>query len=494
MESDGMAKSETPSFILTLPLKTELFQEHILNKCLEVSRQMYNSCLGDLYKRYNAMKRDKDCQEAITLPKGDKTKSKRLSALRSKYNISEYAMHKYITPMKNHYNVIDINTAQKIATRCYKAFKDVLFGKAKKAHFKKYGMIDSLEGKTNASGIRFKDNTVSFGKLKIPAIAKQKDIYAQECLTHRIKYCRIIKKLVNGKDKFYIQLILEGLPPVKVNPETGEFKHPTGEGPVGIDAGTQTVGIASKSDVKLLELASGLDKIDAKARRLQRKLDRSSRVMNPDNYNTDGTIKKGRRKWIRSNRYMEMLYALKELHRKLATQKKQAHNIIANYILSLGDEIYVENMNFAALAKRAKKTEVSEITGRFKRKKRFGKSILRKSPAMFLSIIDQKLHYQHNELHKVNTWIVKASQYCHLNDTYKKKPLSKRWNDFDGGGKIQRDMYSAFLLMCINPDLQSINRDMCLAEFDNFKKLHDVEVAKLSGQFNLSSMGIKKTA
>jgi hypothetical protein len=97
-------------------------------------------------------------------------------------------------------------------------------------------------------------------------------------------------------------------------------------------------------------------------------------------------------------------------------------------------------------------------------------------------------------LHKVNTWIVKASQYCHLNDTYKKKPLSKRWNDFDGGGKIQRDMYSAFLLMCINPDLQSINRDMCLAEFDNFKKLHDVEVAKLSGQFNLSSMGIKKTA
>jgi hypothetical protein len=489
-----MAKSETLSFILTLPLKTELFQEHILNKCLEVSRQIYNSCLGDLYKRYNAMKRDKAYQEAITLPKSDKTKSKRLSELRSKYNISEYAMHEYIIPIKNHYNAIDINTAQKIATRCHRAFKDVLFGKAKKAHFKKYGTIDSIEGKNNKQGIRFKDNTVSFGKLKMPVAIKQKDIYAQECLTHRIKYCRIIKKLVNGKDKFYTQLILEGLPPVKVNPETGEFKHPTGKGPVGIDAGTQTAAITSKTDAKLLELAPGLDKIDAEVRRLQRKLDRSRRATNPDNYNTNGTVKKGRRKWIRSNRYMEMLYALKELHRKLATQKKQAHNIIANYILSLGDEIYVENMNFAALAKRAKKTEVSEITGRFKRKKRFGKSILRKSPAMFLSIIDQKLHYQHNELHKVNTWIVKASQYCHLDDTYKKKPLSKRWNDFDGSGKIQRDMYSAFLLMCINPDLQSINRDMCFAEFDNFKKLHDVEVVRLSGQFNPSSMGIKKIA
>ena len=156
---------------------------------------------------------------------------------------------------------------------------------------------------------------------------------------------------------------------------------------------------------------------------------------------------------------------------------------------------YVEQMNFAGLAKRAKKTEKNE-KGKFKKKKRFGKSILRKSPAMLLNIIDQKLKYQGKELHKVNTWAVKASQYCHLDDTYKKRPLSKRRNDFSENGyeKIQRDLYSAFLLMCMNPDLESINKDMCNKEFESFKKLHDIEVERLSKINNLSSMGIKRAA
>lgn len=30
-------------------------------------------------------------------------------------------------------------------------------------------------------------------------------------------------------------------------------------------------------------------------------MDRSRRAMNPDNYNEDGTIKKGKKKWILSN-------------------------------------------------------------------------------------------------------------------------------------------------------------------------------------------------
>ena len=110
---------------------------------------------------------------------------------------------------------------------------------------------------------------------------------------------------------------------------------------------------------------------------------------------------------------------------------------------------------------------------------------------MFLRILNQKLNYLGKELHKVNTWSVKASQYCHLDASYKKKPLSQRLIDFEGH-KIQRDMYSAFCLMCINSDLQSIDKAMCDAEFENFKRLHDLEVERLSKQQNLSSMGIRK--
>lgn len=44
---------------------------------------------------------------------------------------------------------------------------------------------------------------------------------------------------------------------------------------------------------------------------------------------------------------------------------------MSNFILSLGDNIYVEDMNFKGLQRRSRKTEVSEKTGRFKKKKRF---------------------------------------------------------------------------------------------------------------------------
>ena len=42
-------------------------------------------------------------------------------------------------------------------------------------------------------------------------------------------------------------------------------------------------------------------------------------------------------------------------------------------ILEQGDNIYVETMNYAGLQSRAKKTEKND-NGKFKKKKRFGKS------------------------------------------------------------------------------------------------------------------------
>ena len=49
-----MAKSKTSSYILTLQLKTEKFQEDELNKRFEKCRKIYNSCITELFKRYNS--------------------------------------------------------------------------------------------------------------------------------------------------------------------------------------------------------------------------------------------------------------------------------------------------------------------------------------------------------------------------------------------------------------------------------------------------------
>lgn len=51
-------------------------------------------------------------------------------------------------------------------------------------------------------------------------------------------------------------------------------------------------------------------------------------------------------------------------------------------------------------------------------------------------------------------------------------------------------MYSAFLIININNDLESLDIDKCNKGFENFKGLHDIEVARLKGNKNLSSIAI----
>ena len=188
------------------------------------------------------------------------------------------------------------------------------------------------------------------------------------------------------------------------------------------------------------------------------------------------------------NRVVFYQNELKELYRKQADIRKYQHECLANYIISLGNKVYVEKMNFAGLQKRAKNTEKND-KGKFKRKKRFGKSLANKAPSMLLTIIDRKLGYYGEKLIEINTFEAKASQFNHFDGTYTKKSLSQRWNDFNGI-KIQRDIYSAFLIMNISDDLKSFDIDKCNERFDNFYRLHNLEGNRLTGNKNLSSIAI----
>ncbi|WP_242845793.1 hypothetical protein [Clostridium haemolyticum] len=43
--------------------------------------------------------------------------------------------------------------------------------------------------------------------------------------------------------------------------------------------------------------------------------------------------------------------------------------------------------------------------------------------------------------------------------------------------QIQRDMYSAFLIMnVVGKTLDKIDRDLCIETYDNFRRLHDKEI------------------
>ena len=484
------------NYILTLKLDTKSYEETILNKRLEISRNIYNSCLGELFKRYNHMRESKNYRKILKMIKG-KDKSKRFNELNSKYGLTEYSLHDFVKPIQKQFkDNIDSFTAQKIATRCFNAFQGLMFHTANKVSFKKHGEMNSVEGKTNKTGIRFKNNKLVWNGLEIDIVLNKNDEYAKTSLLNEVKYCRIVRKFIRGKYKYYLQLILEGTPPIKYDKETGEIKNVIGNGRVGIDIGTQTVAYSSRYDVKLLELAPEIDNINKEKQILQRKLDRQRRSNNPNKYNEEGTIKRGNKdKWRKSNRYIKTQNKLREIQRKQADIRKQSHNKLANRIVSLGNEVYVETMNYKGLQKRSGETTINKKTGKFNKKKRFGKSLANKAPSMFLTILDNKLKWHGKNLLKIDTFKVKASQYNHIKNEYIKKDLSERWNIFNIGNKevkIQRDLYSAFIIMCTKDNLKETDKKMCNKEFKNFKKMHNIEIIRIKNSNDklISSMGI----
>lgn len=510
-----MNKNKTSTYTLTLDLVTEKYQEDILNKRLEITRNISNSLTNVVLKRYNLMLESKEYRNIKKqlnpinknyhntdgnkskkiLDKQRKELYKHLEKVYLKFGLSQYSLYEDVKPMYKYFkDNIGSLEAQAIADRVWSKFDKLFHGNANRVTFSRYNEYNSIENKWNKSGLKYDGlGNILWNGLKIPIHINSNDTYAQMSIQDRVKYVRIVRKLIRGKYKYYVQLVLEGVPPMKIIKETGEVKNIIGKDNVGIDIGTRTIAISSKTDVKLLELCPEVDNIEHNKLILQRKLDRQRRTNNPNNYNTDGTIKRGiKLTWVKSNKYIKTQNELRETQRKQANIRKQSHEKLANYIISLGDRILVETMPFAGLQKRSKKTTINEKTGKFNKKKRFGKSLGNKAPAMLIEIINKKLKYEGLKILKINTIKVKASQYNHFTNEYNKKELKDRWND---GIEIQRDMYSAFLIMNVNDDLETINRDLCIKTYDNFKILHDKEIErlkglKLEGYKLISSMGI----
>lgn len=235
-------KEPKQRFILNLKLNTEKYQECILAKRFEISRQIYNAILGKALKRYNEMVKTKQWREnqniiAEIYKKNDKNKAKKLAKpyfdikkdMLLKYRLNEYSLHDDIAEMQHHFkDNIDAFTAQKIASRVWKAIENSLFSRGKEVHFKSYNKgLDSIEGKSNDTGIRYniKDNVCLWNGLKISVQLNINNDYEVDSLRNKICYCRIKRKFVRGRYKYILQLVLNGVPPIKINKQTGEIKN-----------------------------------------------------------------------------------------------------------------------------------------------------------------------------------------------------------------------------------------------------------------------------
>ena len=482
-------RSTTDSFILELKLHTNKSDERFLSRCFFHAANIHNSLVKHCRKQIVKLKRDPEYKkllsEYVSYPEKSKERKeigKELSSIVSCYGLTEYSLHEYVKAKQAPVSkFIGSMVAQKIASDVWRSVESYLYKDGSKIYFLKFNDIKSFEGKNNTSNLIYRNNTLKIGKRKI-SVSPAKTDYEKESLTHRVKYCRVVRKAFDNRFHYYLQLVLEGDPPIK---------HTIGSGAAGLDIGTSTVAFVSDESCKLTLLGDQLDSIEKEKARVQRAMDRSRRTMNSGKYNSDGTFKKGNRgKWVVSNHYRRLRMKHKTLCRKYAAALKQEQNILANELCKEANQIYVEKMNFKSLQKRSRETKKSR-SGKIKSKKRFGHSLQVRAPAQFLSILAGKLARSGGELIKINTVTFKASQYDHITDTYTKKKLAKRYNTILGKW-IQRDLYSAFLLRNSDTDLKHTNRESCIIDYPSFLEKHDtcIERIKTSGNHIPKSFGI----
>ncbi|MDA8333722.1 MAG: hypothetical protein M0Z41_01840 [Peptococcaceae bacterium] len=532
-------------------------QGWLMQRIGEHLRIIRNTVLGQLKKNYDQMVRTKAYKRIIRkysqvcqlIDKAEKDKDQaaleihaaqkkelddKLQELRNRHNVTfEYA-RKYGEELRKKFSLPDAVTVLTVCEMAWHSIEGLLFRNANNVYFYNRDNMITFQGKQAERCIILKRDPingrfhVSFNGMDFPLIVKQDDLYVQETLAHIANYLdhglemdrqnielfklglplistyricnnRIVRREIRGKIRYYLQIVLEGKP-VPRRKKDGTIRHAYGQGRIGGDIGTQSLAIVGRDIVTLKNLAERSPDTFAyerKIHRWQRYMDRSRRATNPDNYNPDGTFRKGGKVWVYSKRYKKARAKVREMHRKAADSRKYAHNEEVNRLRAIADQLVIETMDIQALQKRAGEATVNPRTSRFNRRKRFGKSIGKRSPGYFIKQGKYRFDSSGGCVKEVNTWKFKASQYDHILHDTNKKQLSMRWHELPDGTRVQRDLYSAFLLYCSDDDLQKPDKDKCDSSFGEFLKLHGacIDEIKASGKVVMNSgikFGIKK--
>ena len=502
-------------FVLELPLQVEKYQADILNRRYEQLRQLYNYVQGKLLRQYRYFEQMKEYQACSTFKakrdffkahpfqvKGVYGSNKELLDI----TFDEYGINGFVEKLVQKsvgtdrtYADLGITTyvLDHLSASVWAAWNKKIYDlRAKRVSFKKYGEIDSFSsrrkivgGKIYFSGMELHLDTMELlvktngkvGKaarfITMPILYNAKhadyEMMALKGGLNSIKVIKLVRRMVRGMYKYYVQLSIEGEKPLK--------GRTLGKGNVGIDLGPTTVAISGNNNVSIDKLAPKCEDIQKEITRLSRKIDRSRRANNPQNFNEDGTIKRGiRLVWNDSKRYKALRRELAELQRRQAAIRKLQHIDRANELLKEGDTFIVENNSISGWAAKAKETKVSEKTGKIQKKKRFGKSIANHAPAMFVNILENKVKSLGGQVVKVDTKNA-ASQYDFTDNSFEKHELNERNVTLSNGDTHQRDMLAAFNLQHLKYDAEESKQydvEAMKEDYERFCQLEKAEVMR----------------
>jgi putative transposase len=439
-----MPLSNKPSFVMELPLKVDSKQDSELQARFNAAMRLYNNVLGEARTRMELLRNSEAYQTAKGISRDNKKeRSEAFSKPREQARFSDYDLQAYANraakDSKWIAQKIDAQVQQKLATRAFKAVERVLFGKAKDVRFKVESRFRSVEGKTNKQGIKWQNNHVVWTGLKLPAIIEPDNEVIKHGKAHPIKYCRIIRRILNGKRRWFVQLVLEGVPYQKP-------QNYVSDGLIGLDLNISNIAFVGNKKAGLLPFAEGVPTFEQEISTLQRKMQRSQRASNPDNYEPNyeaqvgrktvvkqGKVKKGKRQWKKSANYRKHAFKKCELERRKTAYAKSCNRAVVNEILRHGKHIKTENISLKGW------------------QKRYGFAISAKSPGFVQSELARKAVSAGGQFIKFSTQKTALSQ-THLTGERVKKSLSQRVHYDHTGVTMHRDLFSAYLSRFVNDE------------------------------------------
>ena len=290
--------------------------------------------------------------------------------------------------------------------------------------------------------------------VKIPIYYSDLNDYEKEALSRPIKILTLQAEQIGKKTAFKLNVSYGGHAPAKYTKD-GEMKHVfNAKGKVGIAIWKDTICAVSDNEVYIESLAiPEHDIYEEEKAVLNQQMDALKRLHNPDNYEDDGTTKKGivgpngkreKLKWTFSNHYKDLAVQVKELNRKERVKKELRHWIIVNHILEMGNEFYVAETEFST-----EKEEFDEddrkTNSEYRKKKKKRKAIMAAAPYTFLTKLNNKAVANFGiGINKIN---IPESEYwySHEYNTSREEALSNLYIKVEGQTILQT-AYRAFLI------------------------------------------------
>lgn len=443
-----MPRKATPTFIAEFSLQTTEADEIELSIRMEAARHIYNACLGETLRRVDLMRASKAWQVARKIPK--KKRAEAFKSAMEEFNFSSASVQKFAEQCRDACWIGDhlgSHDTQTTSLRAFKAVQQYVFGKRGRPRFKGRNRLHSVEGKGDAV-LRFRVingvSMVLWAGLSLPLLVdpRDRDGWQVQALKCRTKYVRVLRRAVGNKVRWYCQLVQEGKAPRKE-------RHKIGDGVVGLDLGPSTIAVVSEGTARLLTFCASIEEPAKEIQLLQRAMDRSRRATNPQAYNPDGTYKRGARIAVRSKKYKNLASRKADKERCLAAERKRSQGELANQVLVLGNTIKTEKVSYLSF------------------QRNFGRSVQRRAPGMFISILKRKAESAGASVVEFSTYHTKLSQYDHVTGECHRKPLSQRYHEFPDGTRVQRDLYSAWLARYVENDrldASHLEKDWAAAE------------------------------